>query len=178
MSNTKCLTPFVSTISKCSQITDGITVDDYVALDHSLLLLKYRHGLIALKECVRPDLLVFSNTALWRTPFFFNWIRTLATDLKDALLLLGWYVVNIGTPTEPYSWSEWAYEVTANASLPTFQNAQPVLRDFLYLDEAYGPAWERIWNEDLCKRALVSRACSSEINREAHGTKKHPFCYH
>lgn len=74
--------------SKGDQLAAAYDIDDFVALEHSLLSIKGSHRLSPLEECVRLALLLFTNTALWRIPLFFTWIRSPVADLKLAMLLL------------------------------------------------------------------------------------------
>jgi hypothetical protein len=122
----------VSGSTKSSRPPQMPDIDDFIALEHSLLSLRGHHSLSPLDECVRLALLLFSNSALWRIPPFFNWMTSLVNELDITLERLDWrsnveeraelllwisllgrYAVRMGTEQQRRRWSERVSDVAS-----------------------------------------------------------------
>ena len=172
--------------------TGKYDIDDFIAVEHALLSFRSHHKLSPVEECVRLALLLFTNTALWRIPFYFNWIQHLICELKTILLLLnletatqdytnfflwimfmGCYATRTGSFAERCWWSRQLNETATKAGLTTFQQAKCIVQDFAYLDEVYTMAWEQIWDD-----AQSFGAGSCEAERPERIKEEHPCDYH
>ena len=198
VSRIKCLTLDSSRMSKGCQNTATCTIDNFVAVEHSILSLGKHYELSALEECVCLALLLFTNTALWRIPLFFNLIQYPVAELKDKLLLLDLeknlegcselflWIVLMGchtTRTRPASverdwWSGRLRELATRSDLTTFQEVEPIVSTFAYVDEIYNMSWEQIWNEAMFGCLQGHQAASSEADRPDYNTEDHPCIYH
>lgn len=170
-------------------------IDDYVSMDGTLLWLR-NHELSRLEECVRLALLLFTNTALWRTPVFFNWIQNTVDDLKVALLklnvelinqeatelllwvtFLGLYVTRTNSNTEYCWWSERLRGLTMRASLDTFEEASHALHTFAYVDDVYSSAFEQIWNEQILGQLQALEISPELADQPDPEIREHPCIY-
>lgn len=166
----KCVTLASLRISGHYRTIAIYDIDDFVAVEHGLLCLRRNHALSTLDECVRLALVLFMNTALWRTPIFFNWLQRPVIELKAALLhlesetalqgrigvllwvtLLGRYVTGMNINEECCWWSIRIRALATKTGVATFQEARQVMNGFAYVDEVYASAWEQIWNEDIAR---------------------------
>lgn len=165
ISHAKSLTLVNSNSSGGNQFTSSLKIDDFILLDHSLLSLRDHQTLSTLEECVRLALLLFSNTALWQIPPYFNWVISLVTELKSTLLLtgrhsmineqqelflwvslLGLYAVPKSNAADRRWWSHRVREFAARLNLTSWKDAREVVSTFAYIDKIYGSAWEEMWN--------------------------------
>ena len=171
-------------------------IDDFVSLDKSLLSLKGSHELSRLDQCVCFALLLFTNTALWRTPLFFNWIQNTVDDLKLALLnlylesisqeatelllwvtFLGLYVTRTNSQPECSWWSARFRDLSVRANVATFEETSHILHAFAYTDAAYASALEQVWNEYILGQSEATRIRSNQAARPDSEMEEHPCNY-
>ena len=174
-SEVRRLTLAVSRANRRRRIV-GVALDDFIALEYNLASLR-NDDLTALERSVCLALLLFVNTALWRVPVFFNWVKCLTADFEAAIRQLDWsvavdrhpglllwmmfmgrYVGCLGPAADCHWWSERIRHAAARAGVATFQAARVKLQEFFYVEEVYGHAWERIWEDAACGRLLGSEA--------------------
>ena len=171
-------------------------IDDFVSLDQSLLSLKSSHELSSLDDCVCLALLLFTNTALWRTPVFFNWIQNTIDGLKAALLnlkfesmdreptelllwitFLGLYVTRTNSQPEYSWWSARLRDLSVRAGVVTFEEASQILHAFAYIDQVYASALEQIWNEYIPGQVKAQAPPSKQAGRPHPELEEHPCNY-
>ncbi|MCJ1305858.1 hypothetical protein MMC08_008675 [Hypocenomyce scalaris] len=161
-------------------------IDDFSALDHSLISLSFKCRLSNLEECIRITLLLYSNTALWKTPLYFNWIIALVAELKTALIATDWQLV-AAEHTELFLWVVLMGRYAASADveeviawwdlklrfvvsvlgLHEWEHAKLIVKAFFYLEQTYGRAWEGIWNS-------IVLGLGDELQQPEQHPAKHP----
>ena len=161
--------------SNNSNLATTYSIDDFVALEHHLLSPPQEEFLSKLENCIRLALLLYSNTALWKTPVYFGWVVVLRGALKEALLALNWEVevrksgrllvwmlflgghAAIGQEGEEGAW--WMERLRGLAvewlGLRGWREVVGVLEGFLYVDLVSGRAWEGVWR--VCMSGSVRR---------------------
>ncbi|MDI1491834.1 MAG: hypothetical protein OHK93_003045 [Ramalina farinacea] len=192
----ECLTLDTLRAHRDSKYKSQYGIDDFVSLDKSLLSLKSSHELSRLDECVCLALLLFTNTALWRTPVFFNWIQNTVDDLKLALLnlylepinqeatelllwaiFLGLYVTRTSSQPEYSWWSARLRDLSVRANVATFEETSQILRAFAYTDEAYASALEQIWSDRILGQSEADGTPSKQAGRPDLEMEEHPCNY-
>lgn len=192
----ECLTLDTLRTHRDSDYKSQYGIDDFVSLDKSLLSLKSSHELSRLDECVCLALLLFTNTALWRTPVFFNWIQNTVDDLKLALLdlylesinqeatelllwvtFLGLYVTRTNSQPEYSWWSARLRDLIVRANVVTFEETNQILHAFAYTDEVYASALEQMWNEYILGQSEAHGTPSKQAARLDPDMEEHPCNY-
>lgn len=141
-------------------------LDELTALEHKLLFLPHETGLIELEECLRVALLLYSNLALWKTPLYLGWVRSLAHKLKSAILtldsqnqsldqsvhqLLLWMLCLGGQAMsgqdvlEREWWTSKLQLIIQNLNLTEWQEVVEVLKGFFYVERISERPWVRVW---------------------------------
>ena len=192
----ECLTLDTLRAHRDSKYESQYGIDDFVSLDKSLLSLKSSHELSRLDECICLALLLFTNTALWRTPVFFNWIQNTVHDLKLALLslylesinqeatelllwvtFLGLHVTRTNSQSEYSWWSARLRDLSVRANVATLKETSQILRTFAYTDEAYASALEQIWSDHILGQSEADGTPSKQASRPDLESEEHPCNY-
>ena len=174
------LTCFVGSFESFQRDT-MCTLDDFIALEHQLLSLKVPTDADSLEECVRIALLLYINTALWRTPLYFNWIMTLRRQLKDALLIidrrrsnqqedelilwiifLGRFASSTGAEEERAWWDTELRQAASQLNFRLWPDAKAELQSFYYIEAVYDKPYEQMWNSIIFGKMYTQQ---SELTR-------------
>ena len=141
------------------------SLDDFIALEHAILSSDVRADSSDLDICLRLALLLYCNTALWKTPLYFNWIVALRARLMRSLLameqrsltsyyddfllwafLLGQYAAAPGGVEEKIIWDLNVRRVSTRLGLWQWSHTQAVIGSFLSSWRVYGHTWGSNWN--------------------------------
>ena len=165
------------------------SINDFMALEHSVTSLPYQYSLGEMDECVRTSLLLYSNIAIWRTPLYFAWVVSLVTKLRAALLALNWqtvaqehaeplfwmllmgrHAVSVGHGEDEIMWwSTMLERIVLSLRLWKWEEAEKILEGFFYVKSVCGRSWEAVW-----KTVVDGNPGDEEMKRRA---TKHPCDY-
>ena len=141
------------------------SLNDFIALEHAILLSGVRADSSDLDVCLRLALLLYCNTALWKTPLYFNWIVALRAQLMHSLLameqrlltsyhddfllwafLLGQYAAAPGSVEEKVVWDLSVRRVSTRLGFLQWSETEAMIGGFLSSAHVYGHAWRSNWN--------------------------------
>ena len=194
---TKSLVLSVAGKRHCRHISDRHIseerMDDFIILESTLATLRNRNDLSAVEKCLCLAMLLFVNTALWQIPLFFNWIKILAADLREAILQLDWTAsvrdwpgfllwmaflgrqgACAGSIGGTRWWSDKIRLIAMESNIQTFPDAERELRCYFYIEEAYHLAWDSVWEREVRSGGRRGEEAPGWAVLASVTTQKHP----